>query len=78
MIFKPLVKAQILSLQCAKPNMVCCQLLTEEAWVESQVFHVEFVVDRLPLSKVSLQALMFLLDCYYSTIASYLIVFRGC
>jgi hypothetical protein len=72
------VKAQILNLQCPRPDVVCCQLLTEEAWVEFQVFRVGFVVDKLPLSEVSLQALIFLLDCYYSTIASYLSVFRGC
>jgi len=62
------VKAHILNLQCATPD-VCCQIFTEEAWVEFQVFHVGFVVDKLPLSEVSVQALTFLLDCYYSTIA---------
>jgi len=72
------VKAQILNLQCPTHDMVCCQLLTKEAWVEFQVFHVVFVVDKLPLSKVSVQTFMFLLDCYYSTIASYLSIFRGC
>jgi len=71
------MKTQILNLQCATPDVVCCQLLTEEAWVEFQVFHVGFVVDKLSLSEVSVQALMFLLDCYYSTIASYLSIFRG-
>jgi len=39
---------------------------------------VGFVVDKLPLSEVSVQALTFLLDCYYSSVASYLSVFRGC
>jgi hypothetical protein len=59
------MKEQILNLQCATPVMACCQLLTEKAWVEFQVFHVGFVVDKLPLREVSIKALMFLLDLLF-------------